>query len=101
MQNVTELYPSCRQNVIQRLNRLGGVVGISGGIDSSVYPGLAVQALGAENVLGIMLPEKDSSDDSARFAQELADKFGVKAITENITGALAGIWLLCIDVMKL
>ncbi len=37
-----------------------------------------------------MLPEQDSSGDSALFAQKLADKFGVKAITENITGALEG-----------
>ncbi len=51
---------------------------------------LLSKAFGAENVLGIMLPEKDSSGDSARFAQKLADKFGVKAITENITGALQG-----------
>jgi NAD+ synthase len=79
-----------RENVLHRLHRAGGVVGISGGIDSSVCFALASRALGAENVLGIMLPEKDSSGDSARFARILADKLGVKAITENITGALQG-----------
>lgn len=79
-----------RENLQHRLNRMGGVVGISGGIDSSVTLALAVKALGAEKILGIMLPEKDSSGDSARFAQKLADKFKVKAITENITGALQG-----------
>lgn len=77
-------------SVFHRLNRLGGVIGISGGIDSSVSMALAVKALGPENLLTIMLPEHDSSDDSALFAQKLADKFGVKAITENITGALEG-----------
>jgi NAD+ synthase len=75
-------------DVFNRLHRMGGVVGISGGIDSSVTFALAVKAFGAENVLGVILPEKDSSGDSARFAQKLADKFGVKTITENITGAL-------------
>jgi NAD+ synthase len=79
-----------RDSVFQRLNRLGGVIGISGGIDSSVSMALAANALGTENLLSIMLPEHDSSDDSALFAQKLADKFGVKAITENITGALEG-----------
>jgi NAD+ synthase len=79
-----------RDNILQRLHRAGGVVGISGGIDSSVSMALAARALGAENVLGIMLPEQDSSGDSAKLAQKLADKFGVKAITENITGALQG-----------
>jgi NAD+ synthase len=79
-----------RENVLHRLHRMGGVVGISGGIDSSVCLALATRAFGAENVLGIMLPEKDSSGDSARFAQKLADKYSVKAIIENITAALLG-----------
>src|SRR5512133_3880727 len=73
-----------------RISRHGAIVGISGGIDSSVCLALAVRAFEPENVLGIMLPEKDSSDDSAKFAQKLADTFKVKAITENITGALQG-----------
>jgi len=79
-----------REKVLHQLHRIGGVIGISGGIDSSVSMVLAAKALGSENILAIMLPEKDSSDDSARFAKILADKFGVKSITENITGALEG-----------
>lgn len=79
-----------RENIFNRLHRAGAVVGISGGIDSSVSMALTAKAIGNENVLGIMLPEKDSSGDSVMFAQRLADKFGVKAITENITGALEG-----------
>jgi NAD+ synthase len=79
-----------RENVLHRLNRAGGVIGISGGIDSSVSMALAAKALGTENMLGIMLPEKDSSGDSLRFAQILAEKFGVKWIIENITPALEG-----------
>jgi NAD+ synthase len=79
-----------REDVLHRLHRTGGVVGISGGIDSAVTIVLAAKALGTENVLGIMLPEQDSSRDSTPFAQNLADKFGVKAITEDITGALQG-----------
>jgi NAD+ synthase len=77
-------------NVLLRLHRSGGVVGISGGIDSSVCLALASLAFGADKVLGIMLPEKDSSMDSARFAKNLAYKFGVNATTENITEALQG-----------
>jgi NAD+ synthase len=84
------LVANIREAVLHKLNRHGGVIGISGGIDSSVTMALAAKALGKENLLTIMLPEKDSSDDSALFAQKLADKFGVKAITENITGALQG-----------
>lgn len=79
-----------RVKVKHHLHRCGGVVGISGGIDSAVTLALAVKAFGNKNVLGIMLPEKDSSQDSILFAQKLADKFGVKTITENITNALQG-----------
>jgi len=79
-----------RESVTQKLHRKGGVIGISGGIDSSVTMALAAKALGDGNLLGIMLPEKDSSGDSALFAQKLADKFNVRTITENITGALEG-----------
>ena len=84
------LVANLRDSVLHKLNRNGGVIGISGGIDSSVSMALAAKALGTENLLAIMLPEQDSSGDSALFAQKLAYKFGVKAITENITGALQG-----------
>ncbi|MGD2034128.1 MAG: NAD(+) synthase [Bacteroidales bacterium] len=74
----------------KKLKRFGGVVGISGGIDSSVTMALAARAFGPEKVLGVMLPEKDSSSDSENLAKQLADKFGVKTITENVSQALAG-----------
>jgi NAD+ synthase len=81
---------SIRYNVLKVLGRRGGVVGISGGIDSSVTLALAVKALGSSRVLGIMLPEKDSSPDSRALAQELADAFGVQTVVEDITDALSG-----------
>jgi NAD+ synthase len=79
-----------KDDVFHHLHRMGGVVGISGGIDSSVTLALSTFALGPDKVLGIMLPEKDSSPASILLAQKLADKFGVKSITENITSALQG-----------
>lgn len=79
-----------KEDVAHRLNRRGGVVGISGGIDSSVTLALAARAFGEENVVGIMLPERDSSPKSLSLAQELADKFGVRTIVEDLTGALEG-----------
>lgn len=78
------------KHIFTTLRRKGAVIGISGGIDSSVTLALTVNAIGADKILGIMLPEKDSSSESARLAQQLADKFGVKTLTEDITGALEG-----------
>lgn len=78
------------QDVLVNLKRFGGVVGISGGIDSSVCLALAAKAFGSEKVLGIIMPERDSSPESEELALELAEKFSVKTVKEDITEALAG-----------
>ena len=87
---VDKICSKLQADVYHVLRRKGGVVGISGGIDSSVTLALAVRAFGAENLLGIMLPEKDSSPESRILAQKLAEKFGVKTIVEDISPALQG-----------
>ncbi len=87
---VNKITTKMREDVLHNFRRNGAVVGISGGIDSSVCMALAAKAFGPEKVLGIMLPERDSSPDSEEFARVLADKFGVKAIKEEITSALSG-----------
>jgi len=87
---VTEITNKLRNDVLQKLKRLGAVVGISGGIDSSVCLALAVKAFGHEKVLGRIMPEKDSSPDSEMLAKKLAEKFGVRTIKEDITPALSG-----------
>lgn len=87
---VTEIAGKLRTDVLQNFKRYGGVVGISGGIDSSVCLALAAKAFGPQKVLGIIMPEKDSSPDSEELALELAKKFGVKTLKEEITSALNG-----------
>jgi NAD+ synthase len=87
---VNMIIEKLREDVLQRFKRNGAVIGISGGIDSSVCMALAAKAFGPDKVLGIMLPEKDSSPDSEMLARELAKKFSVKAIKEVITDALSG-----------
>jgi NAD+ synthase len=87
---VQQITAKLKNDVIINLRKSGGVVGISGGIDSSVTLALLVKALGPERIVGIMLPEKDSSSESKRLALRLAEKFSVTAIEENITDALEG-----------
>ena len=74
-----------------RMRRRGLVVGLSGGIDSSVSCALAVQALGKERVFGIFMPEKDTSDDALTLGTRLAATFGVETCIENIGPALSAI----------
>lgn len=87
---VNEIVQKLQKDIFHTLKRFGVVVGLSGGIDSSVCLALAVKAFGPEKVFGIMMPEKDSSPDSEILAQKLAKKFGIKIIREDITSALAG-----------
>jgi NAD+ synthase len=89
-EEINKLAGKIQEDITVRLKRQGAVVGISGGIDSSVTLALAVKALGPERVLGIMLPEKESNPDSLRLARNLADKFGVPYLVENISGSLDG-----------
>ena len=70
------------------LKKRGAVVGVSGGIDSSVTAALCVKALGAGKVLGVMMPEKESSPESRTLAAKLAEKFGFKTVVEDLTGPL-------------
>ncbi len=85
-----EITNKLQQDVLINFKRNGAVIGISGGIDSSVCMALSVRAFGADKVVGIIMPEKDSSPDSEELALELAGKFGIRTIKEVITGALDG-----------
>lgn len=89
-QKVDRMVSKLNEDVLMVLKRKGAIVGISGGIDSSVTLALAVKALGSDRVIGVLLPEKDSSSESKDFALKLASKFGIKTIEENITNALEG-----------
>jgi len=84
------LIAGIKKQIRKDLKREGAVIGISGGIDSSVCAALCVRALGPDKVLGVAMPEKDSSPDSKSLAQELADSLGIECIEENISGALEG-----------
>ncbi|MBI4510153.1 MAG: NAD(+) synthase [Deltaproteobacteria bacterium] len=87
----TQIEEAIRSQVLGTLRRKGAVVGLSGGIDSSVVASLCVRALGADRVLGIFMPERDSSDDALRLGRLVSSHLGIQAIVENIAPALAGL----------
>ena len=80
-----------REQVLGQLRRRGAVVGISGGIDSSVVAALCARAFGKEKVLGIFMPEHHSSDDALLLGRMLTGHFGIEAIEEDIAPALEGL----------
>jgi NAD+ synthase len=76
--------------VVKRLKRQGVVLGLSGGIDSSVTAALSARALGRNRVHALFLPEADSSGDSLRLGRLLADTLGIQSSLEDITPILDG-----------
>ena len=62
------------------------VVGLSGGVDSALVVTVAVDAVGAENVLGVGMPGPYSSEGSLRDARKIAENLGVEFIVLPITG---------------
>lgn len=62
----------------------GAVIGLSGGIDSAVTAHLAVEALGADRVLGVLMPGPFSSEHSVHDAEALAHNLGIEARTVDI-----------------
>ncbi len=78
-----------RHQVRQILRRRGAVLGLSGGIDSSVTAALCVDAFGPKNVLAVLMPERDSDPDSLRLGQLVADQLGIETVIEDIAPMLA------------
>ncbi|MCG5241481.1 NAD(+) synthase [Azospirillum doebereinerae] len=86
-----EIEQAIQRIVAQDLRRQGIVLGVSGGIDSSVCAALAVRALGPERVCAILMPEKENSPKSTRLGTLLCEHLGVTPIMENITAPLTAL----------
>ena len=82
---VKEIVDSLRAVVSRELHRRGGVVGVSGGIDSSVTVGLSARAFGPERTLALLMPETDSDPDTLDISRQVADAFGAQTVLEDIT----------------
>ncbi|HUF52512.1 MAG TPA: NAD+ synthase [Dehalococcoidia bacterium] len=65
------------------------LIALSGGIDSSIVAAVAVDALGAENVVGVGMPSRYSSEGSVKDARDLADNLGIRFLTVPIEPAHA------------
>jgi len=85
---IARIAAALREQVFERLRRKGVVLGLSGGIDSSVAAALCARALGAERVLALLMPERDSSAESTALGRLVAGALGIAAELEDITEVL-------------
>lgn len=84
----TNIEQAIERAVRRQLFRHGAVVAVSGGVDSALVLHLCVRALGAERVLGLFLPERESSPKALEFSQRLARELGIRSVVEDITEVL-------------
>ncbi len=74
-----------------KLHKRGVVIGLSGGVDSSVCAALATRALGSSKVFAVLMPERDSSSSSLVLGQQIAEQLGLKYQIEPIASTLESI----------
>lgn len=76
------------QEQMVSLRRKGIIIGLSGGVDSALSAALSVRAAGKDRVLALLLPDKESSPQSAEFATKQARDLGIETMTVDITPVL-------------
>lgn len=86
-----KIYKQIRHHMTKNLRRRGIVVGLSGGIDSSVTAALSAKALGADRVLALQMPERHSADETLYLSGLVADHFRIKKIHEDISKILESV----------
>jgi len=87
---VSRIRDSLRNQLAHVLKRRGLVVGMSGGVDSSVCAALAIEAVGPKHVLGLFMPERESDPESLTIARSFAKQLGIDSVTEDIAPLLLG-----------
>jgi NAD+ synthase len=85
---VAEILCRFLRTELERAGFHRAVVGLSGGIDSSVVTFLAARALGAQNVLAVTMPYKTSSEATAADSRGVIDELGVATVNVPITDAI-------------
>lgn len=88
---IDRIVKTIRHQLGRVLKRRGAVVGLSGGIDSSVTAALCTRALGKDRVFGIFMPEGESAEStkSLRLGNVVASHLGIPAEKEDITDILS------------
>ncbi len=88
-QVTAQIESALREQVLTKLRRRGVVLGVSGGIDSSVVAALAARTFGPQRVLALLMPERDSSSESTTLGRLLTERFQIPTVMEELHDILA------------
>ncbi len=80
-----------RDGLKNQLKRRGLVIGLSGGIDSSVTAALAVKAIGPDRVFGLEMPERHSAKETTSLSRSVIDHLGIESQRIDISPILEAI----------
>lgn len=89
--HTSEIEEWVRETVIRNMKKRGVVIGMSGGVDSSVCAKICVNALGKERVFGLMMPEVDTEEDTNRLGKLVSDHLGIEVIMEDLSEPLGSL----------
>ncbi len=84
-ENLTSSLEGFIRGYMEKLERDGVILGLSGGVDSAVVSVLCKRAVGPQRVLALIMPEKESQVESSKDALNLAEDLGIKTRLIDIT----------------
>lgn len=90
-ERVTDEIVTALRSLVGDMRRRGAVVGVSGGIDSSVTVALCARAFGPQRTLALLMPEADSDDETLGLSRSVTDALGVEVVVEDIIPALSAV----------
>lgn len=85
------LYGACRLGLSDYIRKIGGpnvLIGLSGGLDSALVAAMAVDAIGAARVTGVLMPSPHTSPESTALALSLAERLGIRTVEIPIAGSM-------------
>jgi NAD+ synthase len=87
-QRETDRITSWMRTCVREFRKRGVVLGLSGGIDSSVVGALAVEAFGRDRVLGLSMPEREGSPETPGLSALVGEHLGIEMLCVDITSML-------------
>jgi len=86
--SVDKISDFIKNEVFEQFHKKGVILGLSGGIDSAVTAALCTKSLGSKNVVGLIMPEKESDVKSQQFAQQIAKRLEIETKIIDISNIL-------------